>query len=196
MTGSPGSGSAAATTRSGKLSRRRSPGPLSVPPVPSPATSTSTRAEASAASIIAFAIRSLIEPVGFWPSSFAYSRTDGFGVRRGSSTSGVPPTRSRTLGAVALAATAGHGRKQDDGIGRRDGGLVAVARPDVLAADVDVRELELAAERREARREVVEDVADRLSLGQDLALAARVLAKGGGNPDDAHACCTPAQNST
>src|ERR671930_403808 len=142
MTGSPGSGSAAATTRSGKLSRRRSPGPLSVPPVPSPATSTSTRAEASAASIIAFAIRSLIEPVGFWPSSFAYSRTDGFGVRRGSSTSGVPPTRSRTLGAVALTAT-GHCRQQDDGVARRDGGLVAVARTDVLAADVDVREREL-----------------------------------------------------
>ena len=37
---------------------------------------------ASAASIIASATRSLIEPVGFWPSSFAYSRTDGFGARR------------------------------------------------------------------------------------------------------------------
>ena len=31
----------------------------------------SSSPEASAASIIAFAIRSLIEPVGFWPSSFA-----------------------------------------------------------------------------------------------------------------------------
>ncbi len=49
----------------------------------------SSSPEASAASIIAFATRSLIEPVGFWPSSFAYSRTDGFGVSRVSSTSGV-----------------------------------------------------------------------------------------------------------
>ena len=31
----------------------------------------SSSPEASAASIIAFAMRSLIEPVGFWPSSFA-----------------------------------------------------------------------------------------------------------------------------
>ena len=31
----------------------------------------SSSPEASAASIIAFATRSLIEPVGFWPSSFA-----------------------------------------------------------------------------------------------------------------------------
>src|SRR5919198_6212005 len=152
----------------------------------------SSSPEASAASIIAFAIRSLIEPVGFWPSSFAYSRTDGSGVRRGSSTRGVPPIRSRTLGAVALAATAGHGRKQDDGIGRRDGGLVAVARADVLAADVDVRELELAAERREARREVVEEVADGLALGKHLALPARVVAERRRNPYDAHA---PTSNS-
>src|SRR5919201_2207352 len=103
----------------------------------------SSSPEASAAEIIAFAIRSLIEPVGFWPSSFAYSRTDGFGVSRGSSTSGVPPMRSRTLGAVALAAT-GHRRQQDHRVARRDGGVVTVLGPDVLAADVDVRELELA----------------------------------------------------
>src|SRR5919206_4419405 len=156
----------------------------------------SSSPEASAASIIAFATRSLIEPVGFWPSSFAYRRTDGFGARRGSSTSGVPPTRSRRLGAVALAAT-GHGREQDDRVVRRDGGLVAVARADVLAADVDVRELELAVERREARREVVEEVAHGLALRDHLTLAARVVAQRGRDTNDAHACtsnsCAPGQ---
>jgi hypothetical protein len=35
--------------------------------------------EASAASIIALAMRSFVEPVGFWPSSLSYSRTPGFG---------------------------------------------------------------------------------------------------------------------
>src|SRR4051794_19095545 len=58
---------------------------------------------ASAVSIIDLATRSLIEPVGFAPSSFAYSRTDGFGARRESSTSGVLPTRSSRLGARRLA---------------------------------------------------------------------------------------------
>src|SRR2546421_7073181 len=103
--------------------------------------------------------------------------------------------RSRTLGAVALAAT-GHGRQENHGVPGRDGGVVAVARADVLAADVDVRELELALERREARREVVEEVAHGLAVRDHLALPARVVAERGWNPDDAHACCTPAQNST
>ena len=61
-------------------SRRRRPG--------------SSSPEDSAASSIAFAMRSLIEPLGFWPSSFAYRRTEGFGESRGSSTIGVDPTRS------------------------------------------------------------------------------------------------------
>ena len=52
---------------------------------------------ASAASIIAFATRSLTEPVGLRPSSFAKIRTPGFGERRGSSTKGVLPTASITL---------------------------------------------------------------------------------------------------
>src|SRR5918999_1483619 len=42
-TGSPGIGSAAATTTSGKRSGSRRPAPISVPPVPSPATRTSIR---------------------------------------------------------------------------------------------------------------------------------------------------------
>ena len=52
---------------------------------------------ASAASIIAFATRSLTEPVGLRPSSLAKMRTSGFGDRRGSSTSGVLPTASMRL---------------------------------------------------------------------------------------------------
>src|SRR6478752_4499073 len=69
---------------------------------------------ASAASIIAFATRSLIEPVGFWPSSFAYRRTVGFGASRLSSTRGVLPTRERRLSATtALDTAAGHGGEQD-----------------------------------------------------------------------------------
>jgi hypothetical protein len=43
MTGSPGNGSAAATTTSRFVSRRRAPAPIRVPPVPSPATRASTR---------------------------------------------------------------------------------------------------------------------------------------------------------
>src|ERR671937_785602 len=113
-----------------------------------------------------------------------------------SSTSGVPPTRSRTLGTVALAATAGHGRQEDDGVAGRDGGVVAVLGPDVLAADVDVRELELALERGKARHEVVEEVADGVALGDHLTRAAGVVPQRGWNAHNAHACCTPAQNST
>src|SRR5215217_5008718 len=43
------------------------------------------------------ATRSLTEPVGLRPSSFAQRRTSGFGVRRGSSTTGVLPIASRTF---------------------------------------------------------------------------------------------------
>src|SRR5215210_6612067 len=99
----------------------------------------------SAASTIASATRSLIEPVGFWPSSFAYSRTSGFGARRGSSTSGVFPTRSRRLAAVSVLATSeglspghgasGHGRKEDHGRSVGDVRLEPVLRADVLALD-------------------------------------------------------------
>jgi hypothetical protein len=49
----------------------------------------------SACSNIFRAARSLIEPVGFWSSSFAQSRTSGVGESRGRPTSGVPPTDSR-----------------------------------------------------------------------------------------------------
>src|SRR2546423_3600257 len=102
----------------------------------------SSTPRASASSTIASATRSLIEPVGFWPSSFAYKRTLGLGERRGSSTSGVLPTRSRRLDARRLAT--GHGGQQNHRVALGDRRLVAVAGADVLAADVDVGVLELA----------------------------------------------------
>ena len=52
---------------------------------------------ASAPSIIAFATRSLTDPVGLRPSSFTKMWTPGLGEIRGSSTSGVLPTASRTF---------------------------------------------------------------------------------------------------
>ena len=51
--------------------------------------------EASATSTIFLAMRSFVEPVGLLPSSFAHSRTPGFGERRGMPTSGVFPIASR-----------------------------------------------------------------------------------------------------
>src|SRR4029453_1651236 len=65
----------------------------------------SSSPDASAASIIAFAIRSLIEPVGFCASSFAYSRTGPSG--RGP-TSGVFPIRPSRDGDTALCTPLPH----------------------------------------------------------------------------------------
>src|SRR5262245_8533045 len=99
----------------------------------------SSSPDASAASSIALATRSLIEPLGFCPSSLAYSRTPDLGESRGSSTSGVDPTRSSSDAAVVLAST-GHGRKQDELITVSDRGLEPVARAHVLTAEIDVHE--------------------------------------------------------
>src|SRR5690242_9305588 len=99
----------------------------------------SSSLEASAASIIAFATRSLIDPVGFSPSSFAYRRTDGLGASRRSSTSGVLPTRSSRLGTtIELGTAAGHRREQDHRRPDRDGRLEPVERAHILAFDIDV----------------------------------------------------------
>src|SRR4029453_4038524 len=114
----------------------------------------SSSPEASAASIIAFATRSLIEPGGFWPSSFAKSCTEGVGERRVSSTSGVDPIRSRSDAACVLSRTspgsgtadqgggrpAGDGRKENHGRAFVDFGVEAVERAHVLAAEKDVDE--------------------------------------------------------
>src|SRR6187431_1229339 len=110
-----------------------------MPVLPLVGSSSSSPGSSPAASTIASATRSLIEPVGFWPSSFAYSLTSGLGESRGSSTSGVLPTRSRRLSATGCLAT-GHCRKQDHGRAVGDGRLEAVACAHVLALDVDVDE--------------------------------------------------------
>src|SRR5437588_3158645 len=105
----------------------------------------SSSPEASAASIIAFATRSLIEPVGFWPSSLAHTRTaSGTPVAcasRRSSTSGVPPTRSRRdSAAVGLRTSPCHGRQEDERRVLADRRLEAVEGADVLALEEDVDE--------------------------------------------------------
>src|SRR2546423_15195366 len=82
--------------------------------------------DASAVSIIAFATRSLIDPVGFWPSSFAQTRTDGLGASRLSSTRGGLPTRERRLSATtALDTAAGHGGEQGHRGAPLPGGVAA-----------------------------------------------------------------------
>src|SRR5438067_221956 len=159
---------------------------------------------ASAAPIIARATRSLIEPVGFWPSSFAYSRTDGFGARRGSSTSGVLPTSSRREPAVWGLEPTGHRGEQDDRGTVVDRRVEPVERPNVLSLDVDVHERrdvvvldELRPQPREAGHEIVEQLAHGVAVGGHLARAADLTAQHGRNPDQAHACAgLPEQNST
>ena len=68
-----------------------------------------------------------------------------------------------------------------------DGRLVTLTGPDVLAADVDVRVVELLAQPGEARGEVVEQVAHGLAHGEHLALATCLVAQRRWNPDHAHA---------
>src|SRR2546423_13623053 len=149
---------------------------------------------ASAASIMPSATRSLIEPVGFWPSSFAYRRTDGFGARRRSSTSGVLPTSSSREPAVRRLEPTGHGGEEDDRGAVLDGRLEPVERPDVLSLDVDVHERrdvvvldELRPQRREAGHEVEEELAHGVALGGNLTDAADLAAQHRGNADPAHA---------
>src|SRR5207237_1614046 len=83
------------------------------------------------------------------------------------------------------ASAAGHRRQQDDGRSAVYGRVETVERPDVLAPDVHVRELELPLEGREARHQVVEEVAHGLAVREHLTLAACVLAQGRRDADDA-----------
>src|SRR3954453_5525793 len=108
-------------------------------------------------------------------------RTPGFGVSLESSTSGGFPTSSRRLPATGLAT--GHRRQQNHRVALGDRGVETLARADVLAADVDVRVLELPAEAGEARHQVVEQVANRLALGEHLALAAGLGSERRWDPD-------------
>src|SRR5439155_1290935 len=79
----------------------------------------------------------------------------------------------RKMRSIFRGRATGHGRQQDDRVALGDRRLVAVAGTDVLAADVDVRVLELALQAREAGGQVVEQVADGFGLDYYLALAAR-----------------------
>src|SRR5918996_531394 len=133
---------------------------------------------ASAASTIALATRSLIDPVGFWPSSFAYRRTPGRGESRASSTSGVFPTRSSSDGATAVLSTR-HRGEEDDRPTLAYRRLEPLARAHVLALDVEVhegRELALVehplAKRGKACHQVVEQLADGRAVRVDLARSA------------------------
>src|SRR5213082_1275499 len=140
---------------------------------------------ASAASTIALATRSLIEPVGFWPSSFAKMRAPPRGDSRRSSTSGVDPTRSRRLGTtIWLRTAAGHGGQQDHGRAVLHLGLEPVQRAYVLALDVDVHERgdlvvvhELRAQAGKAADEIVQQLAHGAAGGVHLALAIGLGAK-------------------
>src|SRR2546430_2730478 len=132
-------------------------------------------------------------------------RTCAFGVRRVSSTSGVPPTRSSSEGA-SLAATAGHGREENDRLAFADRRVEPVEGADVLALEVDVHERgdllvpveELGAQLREATGEIVEHLANRAPGCGHLALAADGGAQRGRDADGRHTCSSglPAQNST
>src|SRR3954447_7884195 len=96
--------------------------------------------DASAASIIAFATRSLIEPVGFCPSSLAYICTPGFGDRFFSSTSGVFPTRSSSDSALVRLRATGHRGEEDHRRAVPHRRLEAVERAHVFTFDVHVHE--------------------------------------------------------
>src|SRR3954467_15490345 len=69
----------------------------------------------SAPSIIDLAMRSFTDPNGFWLSSLAIRRTDGLGLRRLTSTSGVLPIMSSTLSLITSSTSAGpHDRRNPD----------------------------------------------------------------------------------
>src|SRR5919106_466673 len=95
----------------------------------------------SASSTIDRAMRSFTEPPGFWPSSLARMRTDGFGLRALTSTSGVLPISSSTLPRTAIGAPflpAGDGRQDRDHGVVADLGVELVQVPDVVVVQVDV----------------------------------------------------------
>src|SRR3954452_17202729 len=111
----------------------------------------------SATSTIFSAARSLMEPVGFWSSSLAHSRTSGEGESRGRPTSGVLPTesraeskRTRTGSARGLAesgldvpdraASSRDGWEYDDLVTVAHRRLEPTGESDVLVVDVDVDE--------------------------------------------------------
>src|SRR5215217_407458 len=138
----------------------------------------------SASSTMARAIRSLMLPVGLWPSSLAHSRTPGRGESLGSPTSGVLPIASaRSSWRISLSP--GDGREDRDHVAVRQLGVQRAQEPDVLVVDVDVDEAVQGAvlieqrpgDPRVAAVEVAEQVADGVAVGRDGLLAAGVLAQ-------------------
>src|SRR5438270_3609208 len=133
---------------------------------------------ASAWSSIASAMRSLTEPEGLAPSSFAHRRTPGRGLKLGSATRGVLPiARSidvgvRTASTVIGSAAASDRRQDRDHVALFDTRLEAVQVAHVLVVDVDVDEAPLSAITLqqlsgEARVTLV-DVGDQLAQGRTL----------------------------
>src|SRR5262245_13836197 len=94
----------------------------------------------SAAATIARPTRSLTEPVGFWSSSFAHSRTSGVGDMRGSPTSGVPPTVSSSESKRIAGSAAGDGGQDDHGVAVGQRRVQPTGEAHVLVVDVDVDE--------------------------------------------------------
>src|SRR5947209_16338676 len=101
----------------------------------------------SASSTMDRAMRSLMEPPGFCPSSLARMRTSGLGLRAVTSTSGVFPIRSRTLAKEATTllrpcrpGASRHGGEDGDHIGVGDLGVESFQVTDVVVVAVDVHE--------------------------------------------------------
>src|SRR3954471_4595976 len=116
-----------------------------------------SRPSFSATSTIFSAARSLMEPVGFWSSSLAHSRTSAEGESRGRPTSGVLPTESRAeskrtrtesvrglaqpgLDPPDRAASPRDGWQYDDLVTVAHRRLEPTGEPHVLVVDVDVDE--------------------------------------------------------
>src|SRR5262245_61562962 len=98
----------------------------------------------SASSTILSAMRSLDDPPGFWPSSFAQIRTSGFGDSRCTPTSGVSPMRPRTssylTGSTRSRAAGDRGQDREHvAVGHLRVETLEVA--DVVVVLVDVDEL-------------------------------------------------------
>src|SRR5207245_8979492 len=116
-----------------------------------------------------------------------------------SSTSGVLPTSSRRFRATRglTTGTAGHGRQQDHGRIRTDLGVYAAQGAHVFALDVHVHERrevpildDLRSQRRESSHQVLEQVPDGVTLGDDLAFAVRLFSQRGRDAHLRHYACS------
>ena len=167
-----------------------------MPVLPLVGSSSSWPGSRSAASTIASATRSLIEPGRVLPLELRVDRAARRRELRQLDQRGVPDQVEQRASGTAT----GHRRQQDDGRAVAHRRVEAVAGAHVLAVDVDVHErLDLAvavdarAERGDARRQILEQLAHGRAGGLDLARAARLRAQHRRDPDDVLTC---AQNST